>query len=264
MRRPDGRSAGRTSRAIEPGAPRRESSSAPTAADVLAAILPKGIPDPLWRTAWSLRRRAGLSPTQDVFRELRRRGVPTGDVAAVEVFAGNGFCHTLDYLASVKSLEAWELSPAHEADLRHNLPGATIRITDSFEEINRTVRRFGIVVVDNTITTFGPGYVEHFDLFPDLFRIAENPCVLLLNVCPKVPAALRDDTRRMSRRAAFYGTPRPHDVPIDRMVQTYATLMFDHGFLIDWSFARRRAYRTGIYYLVMRMSRPAASVTSDS
>jgi hypothetical protein len=199
-----------------------------------------------------------------VFRELRRRGVPTETMSAVEIFAGTGFRHTIDYLPFVGSLEAWEVNPSHEAELNRHLPGATVRITDSFAELARTTERFGIIVVDNTITTFGRDYVEHFDLFPGLFRIASDPCVLVLNVCPGVPEALRTDALRMSRRAAFYATDQPQDVAIDRMVEGYASLMRANGFRLDWHFARQRAYREGIHYLVMRMTRPGVSSKSDS
>jgi hypothetical protein len=227
-------------------------------------IIPARIPQGLFSALWSLRRRLGMSPTQAVFNEIRRRGVPTEMMSAVEVFAGTGFRHTIDYMKVVGTLEVWEMNSSYEGDLRRHLPGATIRITDSFEELARTTSRFGIIVVDNTITTFGRGYVEHFDLFPGVFRVASDPCVLVLNVCPGVPDELRRDAHRMSKRAEFYRTDRPQDVPIDRMVEAYERLMKVNGFRLDWYFARKRAYREGIHYLVMRMTRsepPAASAS---
>jgi hypothetical protein len=218
-------------------------------------LLPARAPYWLWSALWSLRRRLGLSPTQEVFREIQRRGVRTREKAAVEVFAGTGFRHTIDYHPFVGTLEVWEVNPAYEATLRRNLPGAAVRITDSFEEVRLTARRFGIIVVDNTITTFGKGYVEHLDLFPDIFRLADDSCVLLLNVCPQVPEPLRTDAVRMSRRASFYRSATPHDIPIERMVEVYAQLMADHGFRLAWHFERRRAHRDGIHYLAMGLSR---------
>lgn len=227
-------------------------------------LIPAYIPSGLMGRLWALRRAVGLSPTQRVFRELARRGVRTRDMSAVEIFAGTGFRHTIDYLGRVKGLEAWEVNPAHEPSLRRNLPGATIRITDSFEEVRRTERRFGILVVDNTITTFGKGYVEHFDLFPDLFRIASDSSVLILNVCPWIPEALRGDAVRMSRRAAFYRTDRPEEIPIFHMVEIYAELMRQNGFRLDWPFAIKRAYRAEIHYLVMAMTRSDDGAAIDS
>ena len=229
------------------------------------SLLPARIPDALLHRLWSLRRALGMSPTQHVFRELRRRGFPVERATALEVFAGTGFRHTIDYLGSVAALEAWELNPEREAELRRNLPGARILITDSFEETARTPHRFGIIVVDNTITTFGRGFVEHLDLFPGLFRIAAPESVLILNVCPQVPPGLRGDARRLARRAEFYGTDRPEDVPIDRMVRTYERLMRENGFALRWQFDRKRAYRAGIHYLVLAMAAsPAGAPTSAS
>jgi hypothetical protein len=63
---------------------------------------------------WSLRRSLGLSPTQYIFRELRRRGVTLNDLSALEVFGGTGGLHTQDYAAQVRRLELWEINPDHE------------------------------------------------------------------------------------------------------------------------------------------------------
>lgn len=223
------------------------------------SVLPRYIPNGLMTRLWSWRRALGLSPTQKVFREIARRGVPLSEMSAVEVFAGTGFRHSMDYVNLVRKLEAWEVNPVHEAALRRNLPGATIRITDSFDEVRTTAARFGIIVVDNTITTFGNGYIEHLDLFPAIFRIAEDDCVFVLNVCPVVPPHLSADAVRLSRRAAFYATDRPDSVPIAKMAETYERLMKANGFAAEWWFQRKRAYREGIHYLVMRMRRVGSS-----
>jgi hypothetical protein len=218
-------------------------------------ILPAQSPIWIWSFLWSLRRGLGLSPTQQVFREIERQGVDVRRARALEVFAGTGFRHTIDFRDKVGALEVWEVNPAHEQALRKNLPGATIKITDSFEEVRRTTERFDIIVVDNTITTFGKGYVEHFDLFPDIFRVAADRAVLVLNVCPEVPAAHRGDALRLERRAAFYQAARPENVPIDRMIETYSNLMRQSGFGLMWSFERRRAHRDGIHYLALGMAK---------
>src|SRR5689334_5220788 len=97
---------------------------------------------------WSLRRTLGLSPTQQIFRELRRRGVRLNELEALELFAHSGFLHTKDYLPQVASLEAWEIDPRYEEPLRHNLPGAQVKITDSYREIRKTPRKYSLIVVD--------------------------------------------------------------------------------------------------------------------
>ena len=169
------------------------------------------------------------------------------------MFGGAGFRHTIDYAPFVASLDVWEIDPDREPALRRNLPGARILITDSIEEIRQTPNRYGIVVVDNA-TPFGGRLVEHFDLFPDLFRIATDPCVLILNACPSPAGGSRRDPALASRRAAFYRTDTPLDVPMERMVETYVRLMAERGLRLDWNFHLKRAYRTGIHYLVMQMS----------
>jgi hypothetical protein len=226
---------------------------------------PIGMREWLRGSIWSMRRAAGLSPTQRLFRELSQRGVRTHQLRALEVFGGTGDRHTIDYVGKVARLDVWELDPRRSAALRRNLPTARILNTDSFEEVRSTSERYDLVVVDNTITPYGAGRVEHFDLFPAIFRIVRDPGVLVLNVCPHVLPEWRHDALLKSRRASFYATDDPLDVPVSRMVDTYARLMMEHGRTLDWSFHIRRAYRSGIHYLALRMSSAAGrSSTNDA
>jgi hypothetical protein len=40
-------------------------------------------------------------------------------------------------------------------------------------------------VVDNPISTFDI-YCEHFDLFPDIFKVAQDEIILIFNVIPEI------------------------------------------------------------------------------
>ena len=54
--------------------------------------------------------------------------VDTSGMCALEFFARKGDWHTTDYLPFIKTLEAWEIDSAHEAELRVNLPNSKIRL----------------------------------------------------------------------------------------------------------------------------------------
>lgn len=203
---------------------------------------------------WSLRRALGLSPTQRVFRELRARNVRTGDLEALEIFGHTGFLHTVDYARQVSSLEAWEIDPTHEPALRRNLPGATVRILDSFDELKRSPGKFSLLVVDNPVCVYG-GHCEHFDAFPDIFRVAKDSSILILNAAPN-PWPPPEEAHLVGRRA-FYKADRPENVPFDRMMKVYRELIEAGGFALEWHFFRRRTLATRAYYLVLKIKRMA-------
>lgn len=212
--------------------------------------------------------RVGLGPTHAVIRELTRRGVPLGTLQALEVFGGRGVCHTNVLARRVARLEAWEHDPACEADLRRNVPSADVRITDSYREIRDTSGRYDLVSIDNAELMFGP-HCEHFDLFPDVFRVMAAEAIVVLNVVSaadrlsrwKAPAFF--DAAHLERRRAFYQTDCPERVPLDRLAATYRTLSEAHGFRVEWHFFRKRTL-IPVYFLVLKLSRtnaPSASAT---
>jgi hypothetical protein len=201
---------------------------------------------------WSLRRALGLSPTQRLFRDLRARNVPVGALAALEIFGHTGFLHTVDYARQVSSLEVWEIDPTKEAELRRNLPHATARILDSFEELKRTTREFDLLIVDNPVCIFGR-HCEHFDVFPDIFRVAKDSSILILNAAPNPRPP--PEAAHMARRRSFYKTDRPEDVPMDAMVKIYRDLIEAAGFALEWHFFRRRTIATRAYYLALKIKR---------
>src|SRR6185436_9938360 len=113
-----------------------------------------------------LRLKLGLTPMQAILRELRRRRVDAESLHTLEVFAATGTMHTVDYADRVATVEAWEVNPACEAELRRNLPTATIKIVDTFEQAAVTETTYDFIVVDNPTSTWqtdGMQYCEHFE-----------------------------------------------------------------------------------------------------
>jgi hypothetical protein len=189
-----------------------------------------------------------------LLRGLRARGVQLEQLDALELFAYTGELHTADYASRVRTLEAWELDAGHEAALRRNLPGATVRIVDSYEEVARTNKHFGFVVVDNPMSVFGEGHCEHFDLFPELFRILDSPAVLVLNVIPELRGRARRrwphvfDREHLEARSRFYRTDSPARLTLAELDEHYRELCRANGFAVEWSFFVRRH---AVYYLTL-------------
>jgi hypothetical protein len=205
----------------------------------------------------SARRSLGLSPMQKVLRRLRARGIDLGSLHALELFGGSGGFHTLDYSDKVANLEVWEIDPQLEDSLRRNLPKATIRIVNCYDEIKSTPQRFDLVIVDNPMSIYD-GHCEHFDLFPDLFRVARDEAVLLLDVIPRVAPAVQKkypylfNEEQRQRRSKFYNLASADNLSWDEIIPAYRERVDRAGFEVEWSFMVRRHF---VYYLALKIRR---------
>lgn len=212
-----------------------------------------------------VRRALRLSPMQRVCKELERRGVRLSELRALELFGSDGDRHLKDYAASVASLEIWEIDPAYEAVLRRRFPGATLRIVDSYEQIKKTPATYDFISADAYAERIYGGHCEHFDLFPNLFRIASPSAVIVLNVLPRFDDELRtrwsfvfdkDDVgAHLSCRRSFYRTSRPECITFEEMIGVYEDLARSNGFELEWHFFQKRHYA---YYLVFKVRRSRA------
>jgi hypothetical protein len=211
---------------------------------------------------WSLRRTLGLSPTQRLFRELAARGVRLAELHALEVFAHSGFLHARDYFARVAHLEAWEIDPGQEAALRRNLPGAALKITDSFQEIRQTPRRFGLILIDAPEQVFGDRgqYCEHFDMLPEVFRAAADDAVLIFNVMPHAgnPRRRRFTAAHLEARRRFYMSDHPAQIPFAEMLPVYRRIIESRGFELEWYFTRPRTRDGRLIYFALKVRRRGA------
>lgn len=198
----------------------------------------------------------GWYPIYDVIDRINR-WMPLKGCSALEAFAYTGAWQTRAFRKYPAYLEAWEIDPACETKLRQNLPGATIRITNSFEEILRCDRKFDFINVDTHQGLFG-AYCENFEFFPLLFRVAADKCVVNLNVIPSAGPYWRKKygdlfkPEHLQRRAEFYRTSAPDNVSLETMLKVYGDIARSHGYRIDWHYYRQR---TLTYYLALGMTR---------
>jgi hypothetical protein len=216
------------------------------------------LPDPLKNALRTARRHLHLTAMQRVLDELSKRGIVLKDLSALEVFGCSGDGHLKDYASLVSTLEIWEIDPQFETILKKNFPNATVKITDSYQEIKRAQRKFDLIVIDNGTSTRTGGYCEHFDLFPDVFRVASDSCVLIIDVIPEIddkdskdyPYLFND--QQLERRRAFYKTNRPEKVNCAEMIKIYKEISRVENFIVDWHFFERRSF---IHYLALHLTR---------
>jgi hypothetical protein len=212
--------------------------------------------------------RLGLLPIQRIMAGIERRGVKLGDLRALEVFGYTGERLTKYYAKRVAALEVWEIDESLEKELRRNLPGAIVKIVDSFAEIERTERTYDLVVIDNHIGMFGEGHCEHFDLFPSLSRVLSDSPIVVTNICSGDDKVTRAhyptlfEGPHLAHRRVFYGTSDPTAITLDRLAAHYSALFAAMGFETEWYFMqhKRELYRLvprrlGVNHLVLKLRR---------
>jgi hypothetical protein len=206
---------------------------------------------------WDVRRLVRLSPTQRLLRMLEHRGVPLKSTVALEVFGGTGYYHTKDYASRVARVDVWEIDAGQRETLQRNLPMANVTITDSHEEIRTTSKQYSLIVMDNPAGIYET-YSEHFDLFPDVFRIAMDAAIIVVNVSPRVRGGTPSAEAHLARRRAFYATDHPERLSFDELVAAYRRLSGEQGFALEWYFFQQRTVDAGLYYLVFKVLRCSA------
>lgn len=192
-------------------------------------------------------------PMYKVITRLVLNDFPLGEVDAVELFAREGDWQTIVYAPRVKSLEVWEINPEFYDSLKKNLPNAKIKITDTWKEIKETTRKYDLIAVDAPNSNYGENdeHCEHFGLLPDIFRIASDGCVIVLNVNME-PYDLHKNLLWRKRRVEYYKTETPGELDFHMVVQRYRDICRENGIEMQWHFFQQR-HRGFMYYFVMRI-----------
>jgi hypothetical protein len=188
---------------------------------------------------------------QKLLRELEKRDVRIDSLRALEVFGGTGKRHTVDYARRVAHLEAWEIQQSQEKILRKKFPSAAVRIVDAYHQVCESTDRFDLIIIDNPMSLYD-GHCEHFDLFPDIFGLANSSATIVVNVIPRLTrsAAKRFpylfNKEQLEGRRRFYDTEKPDDLSWECIVAAYRSQLLTTPFQMEWSFFVKRHF---LYYL---------------
>lgn len=197
-----------------------------------------------------------LYPLYKVLKVINGR-FPLRGCFALEAFSYTGAWQARAYRDYPSYHEAWEIDKAYESSLKKNLPKANIKITNSFEEILTSDKKFNFINVDTHQGLFG-AYCEHFEFFPLLFGVIKDECVVNLNVIPNASAKWRSrystlfNKEHLARRDAFYKTGNPENVTLDQMLKTYGEIAQQNNYTITWHYLQQR---TLTYYLVLHLKK---------
>ena len=194
------------------------------------------------------------SPMNRVIGKIENRWMPVANLDAIELFGFDGSFHTKDYFEKIKSLEVWEIDPECYKPLRKNVPGAKIKIVDTFFQLSKCQDLFDLVIIDNPTSTFNQ-HCELFSAFPDVFGILKEDAVNVIptvnqDIMKKIPYLFNESQLLM--RENFYQTNTPDDVPLNHMVKVYNKLANSCEFEMIDHFSVKRTF---VYYLVMRFNK---------
>lgn len=194
-----------------------------------------------------------MTPMESVLSKLNSVGIDLGKLKVLEMFGFDGSMHTKDYGDKVGSLDIWEIDTQYESALTAKFPQANVKICDSFQEVKATSCKYDMIIIDNPMGIYcDDKYCEHFELFPDIFKITNDICILLLNVIPNITEEWHNKYRHAftpehwQRRSQFYQCANSENISIEYMAYIYSIWMRQAGFDIRYLLFEQRSC---VYYL---------------
>lgn len=197
-----------------------------------------------------------LYPVYRILDRINNRFPLTG-CHALEAFAFTGALQARAYKQYPAYHEAWEISEDCREPLKKNLPKAVIKIANSLSEVLVCPHKFNFINVDTHQGLFG-SYCNNFEFFPLLFRVAQDECMVNLNVIPHASLAWRKrypdlfNAGHLARRKAFYRVSDPANVGLDQMLAAYGRIAGEHGYEITWHALEQL---TLTYYLALYLKK---------
>ena len=215
-----------------------------------------------------VRKRTGSlkTPMDVVFLTLQVHKLLPKPLIALEVFGMHGLWVAYDYAHLCDYLELWEIEPIYAKFARKFIPKAVVKIGDSIKAVKekRLLREnYNFIVIDNPLwSPYGPGYCEHFDLFPDVFGYLGKSGVLVMNVIPDIGLYASTLSKKqipqewIDRRKEFYGINEDKGVinlDVKKMVDIYKDKVPKGDFIITNTFLVPK--NTYVGFLVMAIKR---------
>jgi hypothetical protein len=167
---------------------------------------------------------------------LHEAGIDISSSNALEFFARDGRWQTTAYANKVKSLDAWEIDPIFEEDLRKALPKANITIGDSFtlSQDKSIHQSYDLIVFDNPQGIYGneQQYCEHFECLELVNTLIKDSGLLIFNV-NRAPFNFSQQNAWQGRRSQFYNTVDTSELSHDFLQNHYTSYFTKLGFHTD-------------------------------
>jgi len=178
-----------------------------------------------------------------ICKKLEDRGIDFSQMSALEFFAREGDWQANIYAGKVHSIEAWEINPLFKNGLKRNLPGAIIRIGDSFQmaDEDRYVSKFDFIVIDNPQCLYGANneYCEHFEAIQKIPRLLRNHGIVIFNVNFS-PFDYNQHPEWKKRREQFYNLSDASNISLDFLLSFYNDFFEAMNLHVNWLFLEPR------------------------
>jgi hypothetical protein len=207
-------------------------------------------------------------------------------LSVFEPFAGDGLNQAVSYayLPFIDRLVGWEMDPMRAKVLKHAIPGADVKICDSFQGVHHLEPHFDVILIDGNVVQVP---FEHFDLFPDIFKGLRDESFFIVSVCDSPNTYYVDREQRIRSvlgtrteswvkdwdraRCDFYGMSHyteadymttagrivPQSVlPAPDMIPVYMEKALKSGFFTAYKSSMRRSKSMSYIVLELRRSTP--------
>jgi len=185
-----------------------------------------------------------VTPLESTFRQLELRRLLPEPLIALEVFGGTGLYKTVDLLPRCEHITHLEISEAliHHAKKVLPVEKTAFLNEDSIEAVRKGTlhrRDYNFIHIDNSPGSFGPGYCENFELFPQVLDYMADEGVLVFNVFLDI-RDMDPGSTWLSRRKAFFGLGEgddPRCVEYEVAKHAYLSRIPEDRFVVRDSFA---------------------------
>ena len=162
-----------------------------------------------------------------ICERLTQEGLDFSKLKGLDFFAREGDWQTVVYASRIGALEAWEINLEFLPALRKNLPGATIRIVNSYDYGRTCPNRYDFVVLDNPQAIFGANaeYCEHFEALSIALNLLRPNGYLIFNM-NWAPFNFDAHPEWKKRRNAFYGVADTANLSIDQFLLPFYRRFF--------------------------------------
>jgi len=207
------------------------------------------------------------TPIDYLMLSLKMSGYLPKKLRALELFGMYGLYVTKHYSHMCESVELWELD-AQFADFARKFSDKNVQVItgDSVNAVRQgSIKgKFNLLVVDNPLVSpYGPELFEHFNVMPEIFKLAEDNFAIIFNVVLTNPRSLYSDYGFNSeeqiknleawekKRTEFYATNH-QDITPKEYIELYTAKFLGWGIQVDYATFQPRNERVGFLGFALR------------
>lgn len=207
-----------------------------------------------------------VTPVDIIIKTLHAYNKLPENLIGLDLFGGHGLWNTIEYASLCDYLELWEIDKHIAKSASRFVPDAYVINGDSILAVKKKVlkrKSYNFIFIDNPVGGFyGPGYCEHFDLFPGIYHFFDTTCILIFNVVLDTEGIkelyINDNEtydKWVKRRKDFYDFQEVIKPSLFNLIQSYEDYSKNFGFIVDFVFYVPRDKNIGFLIMSLKESR---------